>query len=227
VGYVALSPDSAQLASSSADQTIRLWDTTGIVLATLVGHTSWVAYITFSPDGTQLASGADDRTVRIWDTATGAPLAKFEGFTSWVKHIAFSPNGEQLVASDESSVRLWDAVTGAPLATLEGYTSRLEFSADGSQLTTAFGIFDILEREEPLAPAAPTLQSASLGLRKEWVQYRGEDILWLPHDFRGTCSAVYGSTLVVGQDSGAVSFFQIREEAAEVMRSQGGSHQIS
>jgi hypothetical protein len=56
-----------------------------------------------------------------------------------------------------------------------------------------------------LQPAPHTLQ-----LQEEWIRHDGIDILWLPHDFRGNCSAVYGKTLVIGQSSGAVSFFQAR-----------------
>ncbi len=55
------------LASSSNDQTIKLWDvTTGQELCTLTGHTSWVHAIAFTPDGQTLVSGGGDNIIHIW-----------------------------------------------------------------------------------------------------------------------------------------------------------------
>jgi WD40 repeat protein len=128
--------------------------------------------------------------------------------------VALSADGTRLASgSHDRTVRLWDAATGAPLQTLEGHTRTVNFSADSSLLLTDFGQFAVSEDESYrnrdhvlLKPVPHTLQ-----LRGEWIQHNGIDILWLPHDFRGTCSAVYGKTLVIGQHSGAVSFFQAQD----------------
>ena len=55
------------IASSSDDQTIKLWDlSTGQELCTLTGHTSWVHAIAFTPDGQTLVSGGGDSIINIW-----------------------------------------------------------------------------------------------------------------------------------------------------------------
>jgi eukaryotic-like serine/threonine-protein kinase len=63
---VAFSPDDRRLATSSEDQTVRLWDVeTGQEVLTLHGHTDIVPTVAFSPDGNRLATAGADGVVLV------------------------------------------------------------------------------------------------------------------------------------------------------------------
>jgi WD40 repeat protein len=120
-------------------------------------------------------------------------------------------------ASYDRTVRLWDAATGVLLQTFTGHTdsvTSVAFSADGTLLMTDSQQFVVSRDNSYQGQDAelPMPVPRALKQQGEWIQHDGNDILWLPHDFRGACSAVYGKRIVIGQSSGAVSFFQVKDD---------------
>ncbi|KAK0638838.1 HET-R [Cercophora newfieldiana] len=225
VNSVAFSPDGQRLASGSYDETVKLWDAaSGEYLQTLEGHGDWVNSVAFSPDGQRLASA--DTTVKLWDTASGECLQTLKGHGSSVDSVAFSPDGQRLAsASRDKTVKLWDAASGECLRTLEGHGSSVDsvaFSPDGQRLASgsrdrtvklwdaASGeCLQTLEGHNGSAASVFSLDNSggcsySLGEDKTWIVCNSRNVLWLPPDYRPSCSAVQGRMISIGCSSGQV-----------------------
>ncbi len=120
---IAFRADGQQLASGSADRTLKLWEaSTGSCIQTLEGHTNWVMSVVFSADGQYLASGSADHTIKLWEVKTGHCLQTLEGHSRGVSSVAFSPAGDVIVSgSIDRTVRVWDVRTGECLQTFAGH----------------------------------------------------------------------------------------------------------
>jgi WD40 repeat protein len=141
---LSLSPDGRQLASASADGTVKVWDAaTGRLVRTFKGHDGFVYSVCFSPDGKRLASASMDKTVKVWDAATGKELLSLKGHKASVDSVCFSPDGRRLASgSGDKTVKLWDAVTGDEIRTIEVHTGMVNcvcFSSDGRRVAAGQG----------------------------------------------------------------------------------------
>ncbi|MGH3711668.1 MAG: TIR domain-containing protein, partial [Pseudonocardiaceae bacterium] len=145
VTSAAFSPDGHTLATTSTDDTARLWDIRDphhpSLLGTLTGHTNALTSVAFSPDGHTLATASSDKTARLWDIRNPhqpTTLCVLAGNTDTVTSVAFSPDGQILAtASADKTARLWDIHDPhhpVSLGTLTGHTdavTSVAFSPDG------------------------------------------------------------------------------------------------
>ncbi len=100
-------PDGS-LASGSADNTTRIWDTkSGETIKILTGHTAGVCSLVFLPDGL-LASGSWDKTIRIWNTKSGETIKILTGHTAGVWSLVVLPDGLLASGSYDSTIRIWN-----------------------------------------------------------------------------------------------------------------------
>lgn len=202
-------PSEQLLASVSADQTVKLWNiTTGALCQTLEGHSFNICSAIFSPDS-QILDSVSYKTIKLWGMPTGVLMRTLQGHSDWIDFTAFSPDGQLIAsASTDQTIKLWDTETGAILQSLDvsATVDSLQFSSNSSYLETNVGQFNISRfyRCRSSVEMANTLEVRIL--QDKWIALSKKGILWLPPDYRPTCSAVRDGVVIVGHLSGRVSF---------------------
>jgi WD40 repeat protein len=143
--------DDTILASSSVDDTIRVWNTsTGGQLGVVKGGQDGMACVAISPDGMLIAGGGRNGSIKLWKVSK-----RSEGFTfedarpfqgnglAQVRRLAFSPDGKTLASGgSDGTIKLWKVDDGREQLTLEGAHSlaigSLAFKpGDGNVLVSA------------------------------------------------------------------------------------------
>jgi WD40 repeat protein len=108
------------IATSGADQTVKLWSLDGNLLASTSGYDAGAWDLNFSPDGQWLAIASNDNTIHLW-TQSGQPVTILTGHQDFVHSVHFSPDSQWLASSSaDATVRLWDVSD----LSLEGWLTR-------------------------------------------------------------------------------------------------------
>lgn len=76
-----ISPDCRRLATTSADQSVKVWDMASNFREekSLLGHQRWVWDAVFSADSAYLVTASSDQTARLWDVAQGETIRHYTG----------------------------------------------------------------------------------------------------------------------------------------------------
>lgn len=86
-----ISPDSSVLATTSSDDTAKLWNMKdNSLIRTLDGHKRWVWDCVFSADSAYLITVSTDNSARLWDLSSGMVVRQYSGHHKGVVAIALN-----------------------------------------------------------------------------------------------------------------------------------------
>ena len=193
---VAYSADGEQIASSSDDWTVRVWDVSTGSRRMFKSDSLWNYSVAFSPNGTQIVSDG-----MLFNLTTGSRTRHAFGKSGQrVYSFSFSADGRFLASgSVHADCRIWDAATHETIVQLVGHTNDIfsvAFFPDGKQIMSASqdGTIRVWDIE--------LLETGKMdGWQMEWdrdgywiLGPKGEHLFWTPLPFRHS-----RNSLVIGE----------------------------
>lgn len=132
---LAFHPKRNEIASSSWDDTTRIWD---VSKRREVRRFPFSCVLAYTSDGKELLTSDEKNGVCAWDTETGKKLRTFKEAVGG-RTFAIDPEGKWVAAVCGATVRIYDLATGRPLLPEAGHDATVEglvFSPDGKRLAS-------------------------------------------------------------------------------------------
>jgi WD40 repeat protein/serine/threonine protein kinase len=135
-------PDGAELASGSADKSVRLWNLAtrqARVLSDHAGAHTGVG-LAYSADGRTLYSAGREAGIVVWDVATGERRETLAGYDGKTTQVAISGDGRRLASyGQDQLLRIWDTANSKQVALLHPSSElvhSIALSSDGKRVAT-------------------------------------------------------------------------------------------
>lgn len=143
VAQVEWHPLGRYLASSSYDNTWRLWDAEKeLSLLEQEGHSREVHGLAFHPDGSLVVTGGHDAIGRVWDLRSGRTVMILDRHIREIYACACSPNGYDVATGGaDGSIFIWDLRKAGPTFEIPAHTniiSGLRFSENGYLASSSY-----------------------------------------------------------------------------------------
>jgi Tol biopolymer transport system component len=138
--------DELQIATSSEDGIIRVWDPNTADLIEEISFNLSLAKtaIAWSNANNVIAFGDIEGGVTLWNLDTNASIFHFTDHTDKINELISSPDGTRLAsASQDGTVKIWDTQSGVILGSFiyPGPVYALDWHPDGSEI--AYGGLDL------------------------------------------------------------------------------------
>ena len=133
------SPDGRRLASTSVDQSIKIWepDTWTAAVTIETAHAGAVISALWGDDGRQLISGGKDGIVRVWQADNGEEINTLRGHRTNVEALAmWSDRGLVVSGGHDGTLKFWNPVEEQGFRTVPGNFA-FAWKPDGRELAVA------------------------------------------------------------------------------------------
>lgn len=142
IASIAVRPNGRELATCSADRTIRVWKLATDDSFEDADSSKYDYGMTLSHDGRLLATGGQSPTVvTVWDATTGKPLRRLSGLEGSINYLEFGPDDLLVGGNWSSDLLVWNAATGEVVRALEkhdlGGVQQCAFSANGAWIAAS------------------------------------------------------------------------------------------